>query len=137
LLFASCSDNPVTPPNTGNQPVAQDSLIGSFDSLCVFANPVNTAYDFKYLAADSITKFKVTFDGVTNLTDTSGILSFEIGGGLYLWFMRQPSQISKSWSVSDSTSLPFSLVKFQIWIQSNPDPTKYIKFKNVKLYKRN
>lgn len=140
LFTFHCGDNPVSPPTSGNPPVVQDSLVGSFDSLCVFANPVNAVWDTKYLLPDSLVKFKITFDSETNLADsTGGRLWIEIrttigGGILYDWL--SPA-INKTWVISDSTSIPFGSVAFTTSIFPNNDFTKYVKLKNVKLFKRN
>lgn len=143
LLISCKSDTSTGPPV--NSPQTNDSLLFEKDLLMVRAiNPPVSSERIIYVHSSLFTKFKLTFKGETNVTDSNNVV---IGFALdidtlfpnpsYYWQKTSPSDINKTWIIQDSTSNLFNVLSIGIGLPNLADSTKYVKLENIKFYKVN
>ena len=145
ILYIGCSDNPVNPTN-GNPPLSGDSLMWSLDSLVVYRNyfSLETIYAADGYTVDaSIQKIKFTFTGETNFDSSKGIQQIAIylaWQSFNLYEFNGKTAINKNHSITlvpQNSQNYFNYTFYTKIFHSYDNTYKYLKLKNVKIYKIN
>ena len=145
-MLISCSDNSVNPPNTGNPPQTNDSLLFQKDSLVLRSTGVDSLH-FYCLGIPSFDTCRIEFTGLTNIDSSKGLFEawsiatndsvFHSGLSYYLVFWsfgsKDLNRFHKHGVISGFNPF-YILLDLKIKTAFNGEP-KYIILKNIKFFK--
>jgi hypothetical protein len=139
LSLTSCSDNNIVNGN-GNPPIVTTDTLFTLDSLGVLC-PTGFTYVSNRVEHElnnpSVVNIKIEFDAVSNLTNQLGYLrvALDTTRNDHYYYMNNIAQNINGFHEIQIDLEVWSRITFLTYIQNNTTyETKYIYFKNIKVY---